>query len=202
VTDDDHAVDDQAVEDQAVEDQAVEDQAVEDQAVEDQAIDDQAVDEQSNVDGPSPKRWCAVVCWLALLVGAIALDGWVGGVVAVVVAVVLAARLSPRVLGALGVVAIFGSLVAVLVDGVPSPSEVSPAFVSRSLLPHHLMFAGLVWVGAWAVLDLVPHLVAHGDLADAPGEPTPSVVERRLAVGIVVVVGLALAVASWAVLQA
>ena len=144
------------------------------------------------------RRWSAVGGWVALVGGCLLLDGLVGGAVALVVAAVVAARLPPRVLGLLGAAAMAGAIAAVLVGGVPAEVDVSPAFVGRSLVPHHLTFAAFVLVGSWVVLDLVGHL-----RADPAGEPiaAPSGAPPRwVAVAVVAVVAVSAAVASAAVL--
>ncbi len=142
--------------------------------------------------------------WLVLLGVAVALDGLVGGLVAVVVGAVLLARLPARILGALGSVALLAVPITVVIQGVPTPAEVSPAFVTRSLVPHHLTFAGLVWAGAWAVLDLLPHLVSSPEptevVAGAAGSAAP--VDRVLAVVLVLVVAVGAVLACAAVLHA
>lgn len=149
-----------------------------------------------------PSLW-SLGAWLVLLGVTVALDGLVGGLVAVVVGAVLLARLSPRILGALGTLALLGVPVAVLVQGVPTPEEVSPLFVTRSLVPHHLTFAGLVWAGAWAVLDLLPHLVTAAETADPlDGAPPSAPVDRVLAAVVVLAVAIGAVLACAAVLHA
>lgn len=111
---------------------------------------------------PLPVRpsWRAVVGWLLLVGAAVALDGLVGGLALVFVAAVLLAGASTRIIGGVGVALLVAAPVAILIEGLPSESQVSPAFVTRSLLPHHLTFAGLVLVCAFALIDLIPHLRA------------------------------------------
>lgn len=139
-----------------------------------------------------------VALWAALVAGAVFLDGLVGAAVVLVVAAVLVAGAPRQVLGGLGVVALFGALVAQLALGVPSPSEVSPDLVSRSLLPHHLTFVGLVLVGAWAVLDLVPH---RAPAQEAPSAPTAAPVPRAAGWALVAVVAVGALAVIWAVGQ-
>ncbi len=89
--------------------------------------------------------------------------------------------------------------------GVPTEAQVSPAFVTRSMWPHHLAFVGLALVCTAAVLELLPHAaglrragVVHADDAD----PSAGAV-RRVAAGVVVRGrGRGRAVACVAVLQA
>lgn len=100
----------------------------------------------------------AIAAWFLFAGVCFALDGAVGIAVAVVVAAVVLARLPRRWLGALGLAALVAAPASVLLDGLPSPAEVSPGFVTRSLLPHHLTFAGFALVSAWVVLDLAEHL--------------------------------------------
>lgn len=146
----------------------------------------------------------AVGAWIVLLGAAVVLDGLVGGLAVVVIGAVALARLPWRVLGALGVAALVAVPVVVLGLGLPSIDEVAPTFVSRSLLPHHLAFAGLLWAGTWAVIDLLPHITA---VAATPQPGVPDVAEpsrgRRLAgLAAVALVAVAAVVASLAVLRA
>lgn len=149
--------------------------------------------------GPSAR---AVGGWLVLLGAAVALDGVVGGLAAVVIAALVLARLPLRVLGALGVAALVATPIAVLAQGLPATDEVSPSFVTRSLLPHHLVFAGLVWVGTWAVLDLLPHLVAPSEVPDADDGPPTSRARRLAGTALTAAVAVAALAACVAVLQA
>ncbi|HWJ96504.1 MAG TPA: hypothetical protein VNQ33_00010 [Acidimicrobiales bacterium] len=110
------------------------------------------------VPGPVRPSLRAIGAWLLIIGLAVALDGLVGGLAVVFVAAVLLAGLPTRVIGGLGVLALALAPVAFLVEGVPSASDVSPALVIRSLLPHHLTFVGLVLVSAFALIDLAPHL--------------------------------------------
>lgn len=121
---------------------------------------------------PRP-RARSIGIWLVLTGLAVALDGLVGGLTLVVVAAVLLAGLSIRVLGGLGVALLVLAPIAFLVEGVPTAADISPAVVTRSLLPHHLTFAGLVLVGAFAVLDLAPHLQAWASAERAPQDDGP-----------------------------
>ncbi len=115
----------------------------------------------------------AVGIWLVLTGLAVALDGLVGGLTLVIIAVVLLAGISIRVLGGLGVILLALAPIAFLVEGVPTADDISPAIVIRSLLPHHLTFAGLVLVGAFAVLDLAPHLRDWASAERAPQDDGP-----------------------------
>jgi hypothetical protein len=125
---------------------------------------------------------------------AVALDGIVGGLTLVVVAAILLAGLPTRVIGALGVLCLALVPVAIIIDGIPSDREISPALITRSLLPHHLAFAGVVLVRAFALIDLAPHLRAWA-ASEAPpqddGPPLGAVVGT--AVVAVVAVGAVLA---------
>ena len=143
----------------------------------------------------------AVIAWLVLTGIAVALDGLVGGLALVVVAAVVLAGLSPKVLGALGTVLLVLVPVAIFIRGVPTAAEVSPAFVTRSLVPHHLTFAGLILVCAGALLDVWPHLVDyaaadHHDQRDGP--PLGTV----FGAAVVLVVAVGAVLACMAVLQA
>ena len=108
--------------------------------------------------GPVRPSGRAVGGWLVLIGIAGALDGPVGGIALVVVAAVLLAGLPIRLIGGLGVVLLALTPVAIIVGGIPSSSETSPVIVTRSLIPHHLTFAGLVFVSAYALIDLIPHM--------------------------------------------
>ena len=123
--------------------------------------------------GPTRPSLRAVGAWLLLIGVAAALDGLVGGLTVVVVAAVLLAGLPTRLLGLLGVLCLAGAPIAVMVRGVPTSEEISPAFVVRSLLPHHLTFAGLVLVCAFALIDLAPHLRDWADLPRAAQDDGP-----------------------------
>ncbi len=156
-------------------------------------------------DRPRPGRR-SVLLWVACAAVAVALDGVVGGLVAVVVAAVLLAGLPPRSLGGLGVVALAAVPFAVILQGVPTTQTVSPGFVSATMWPHHLAFAGVVWAGAGAVLDLWPHLASLRESAAAADpvaarEPVASW-PVPLRVAVVVGVAIAAAVASVAVMGA
>lgn len=145
----------------------------------------------------------SVGSWTVLLGAAVLLDGVVGGLVVVVVGAVALARLPWRILGGLGVVALVAVPLVVLGLGLPATDEVSPTFVSRSLAPHHLAFAGLVWVGAWAVLDLLPHIAAAA-AAPHPDDPRPAPTSRRRRLAgavLVAVVAVGAVAASVAVLH-
>jgi hypothetical protein len=114
-----------------------------------------------------------VGAWLVLAGVLVALDGAVGGAVAVAIGAVALAELPRRILAIGGTVALAAVPVAVLARGLPSEEEVSPAFVVGSLVPHHLTFAGLVLVGTWAVLDVRAHGVRR-PLAAGPDPATVS----------------------------
>lgn len=154
--------------------------------------------------GPPRLSLKAVGLWLLLVGLAVALDGLVGGFAIVVVAAVLLARISPRVLGLLGGVALLAVPMAIAIEGIPTDGDVSPLFVYRSLIPHHLTFVGLVWVSAFALLDLAPHLKDWASSAVPTDEhlddPPPLGVIPGIAV--VVVVAVAAVFACMAVLQA
>lgn len=118
------------------------------------------------------RRAGALGVWCVLTGLAVALDGVTGAVVGVLVAAVLLARLSPRLLGGLGVASLVGVPLEVMARGVPKPADVSPFFVAGSLWPHHLMFAGLALVGSGAVLDLIGDLRAqHEETLGLGGAP-------------------------------
>lgn len=123
--------------------------------------------------GPPRPSLRAVGIWVLATGVAVALDGVIGGLVLVVVAAVLLAGFPKRVLGALGVGLLALVPVAVVIDGIPTSADVSPAFVLRSLVPHHLMFAGLVLVSAFALLDLAPHLRQWADGEQVPQNDGP-----------------------------
>lgn len=130
-----------------------------------------------------------------------ALDGVVGGLALVVVAAVVLAGLSPRVLGALGTVSLLLVPLAIFIRGVPDGSEISPALVTRSLIPHHLTFAGLTFVSAGALIELWPHLEAwaasdHHHTSEGPPLGTIA------GVIVVAVVAVGAVLACVAVLQA
>jgi hypothetical protein len=139
--------------------------------------------------------------WCALLGVAVFLGGWMGGVGAVVVAVVVLADLPKRVIGVVGVASLVCVPLFVLLAGLPARSEVSPAFVNASLWPHRLAFVGLLLVGTWAILDLLPHLRREAE--EAPPAPVPAPVPPTfLAVVLVLLVAAGAVAASLAVLQA
>jgi hypothetical protein len=136
---------------------------------------------------PRPSGW-AIGAWVLLTGVAVALDGLVGGLTLVLVAAVLLAGLPVRLIGALGVLCLVLVPVAVIVDGIPSAQEVSPELITRSLLPHHLAFAGVVLVCAFAVIDLLPHL---RDWAVAETPPQDDGPPLGAAVGAIVVAAIA-----------
>ena len=147
--------------------------------------------------------WRALAIWLVIVGIAVALDGLVGGLTMVAVAAVLLARLPVRLLGFAGVALLAAVPVAIFVRGVPSSDNVSPLFVYGSLVPHHLMFSGLLLVCSFAVIDLLPHMeswVANAPNADADLDKPPLGLIAGIAVLVVVAVGAVLA--SLAVLRA
>lgn len=156
--------------------------------------------------GRALPAWRPLGAWVLLLAVTVALDGLVGGLAAVVVGAVLLARLPARIVGALGSVALLAVPIVVVILGIPTAEEVSPAFVTRSLVPHHLTFVGLVWAGSWAVLDLLPHLVATPEPvaleAGGAGDGSSSTAERIAAAVVVLVVAVGAVLACAAVLQA
>ena len=129
---------------------------------------------------PDPRPRARQLSWRGfLLVAALAaagtvLDGPTGIVVGVIVVAVLFAGVTRRAIGAAGVLALVATPIAVIVNGVPAPDEVSPVFVVGSLWPHHLTFAGLSLVGTWVVLDVVDHL-----RATPPAPPTETETARE-----------------------
>ena len=139
--------------------------------------------------------------WLVLLGVAIALDGLVGGLVLVFVAAVLLAGIKPRILGAVGVALLVAAPISIVIAGVPTSEEVSPEFVVRSLVPHHLTFAGLVLVSAFALIDLGPHLKAWASLPRAAQDDGPPL-GSLLGVLVTALVLVAAVLACAAVLQA
>jgi hypothetical protein len=146
---------------------------------------------------PARPSWRSVGGWLVLVGAAVALDGPVGGLALVFVAAVLLAGLSPRIVGGVGVALLVLAPLAVILEGLPSESQVSPAFVSRSLLPHHLTFAGLVLVSAYALIDLIPHLRAWAAGAHpAPAEGPPLGTALGVAITALVAIGAVAACAA------
>ena len=152
-----------------------------------------------------------VAAWLGLIGLCVVLNGVAGAAVAVLVGALLLAKAPLRWLGIAGVVALAVVPIVVLGGGLPSAGEVSPSFVSRTLVPHHLTFAGLVLVSTWAVLELVPHLGdrrSSGDGTGAPGPASrgedPGAARARLVAGLLLVgaVAVGAVVAVQAVLQA
>ena len=131
----------------------------------------------------------AVIGWIVLIAVGAALDGLVGGLTVVAVAAVLLAGLSTRLIGGAGVVLLLLVPVAIIIEGLPANSEISPEIVTRSLLPHHLAFAGLILVCAFALIDLAPHLRAWASAERAPqddGPPLGTVVGALLVAAVVV----------------
>ncbi|MCB1038466.1 MAG: hypothetical protein KDA94_02865 [Acidimicrobiales bacterium] len=144
--------------------------------------------------------------WLVFAAVAVALDGAVGGAVAVAVAAILLAGLPRTVLGGAGVAALAAVPVAVLANGLPADDEVSPEFVVGSLWPHHLMFVGLVLVGTWAVLDTAARRHADREAGREPAVPdersTPGQLPRPVAWAVLAMVVVGAVAASAAVLAA
>jgi hypothetical protein len=142
------------------------------------------------------------VAWVLLTGIAVALDGPTGAAVGVLVLAVFLADAPRRVIGAAGVLALVAAPVAVLVRGVPTDEDVSPAFVTGSLWPHHLVFAGVALLATFVVLDLWDHLRVGGRTHVSPVE-SPTVVPlarlrpgaRVALVGVVALVAVASIVA-------
>lgn len=151
--------------------------------------------------GPVKPSGKAIGLWLVLAGIAVAIDGVAGGLAFVVIAAVLLAGLPTRIIGGLGVLALIGAPIAVIIEGIPTDSGVSPAFVTRSLLPHHLTFAGLILVSGFALIDLAPHLRtwADGEHPTQDDGPPFGTIVGAVLVGIVAVGAV---VACWAVLGA
>lgn len=146
---------------------------------------------------PARPSWRSVGGWLLLVGLAVALDGPVGGLALVFVAAVLLAGLSPRIVGGVGVALLVLAPLAIILEGLPSESQVSPAFVSRSLVPHHLTFAGLVLVSAFALIDLIPHLRAWAAGAHpAPADGPPLGAALGVAITALVAIGAVAACAA------
>ena len=74
-----------------------------------------------------------------------------------------------------------------------------PAFVSRSLVPHHLAYTGLALVSVWAVIDLSAALRSRRFTVAAQEAPDDERV-RPAAVALVGLVAVGALAASWAVL--
>lgn len=153
--------------------------------------------------------WRGAAAWSVLAVVLVLLDGWVGATVAILVAAAIVARVSMRVVGGVGVALLTAAAALVLADGLPRPSELSPAFVARSLVPHHLTFAGLALLSVAVVLDSLPHLVRARPATtprpvDGRGRRigTPAPVPVAVGVALVAIVALGAAAACWAVWQA
>ena len=128
--------------------------------------------------GPVSRRGLgAVGAWVALAVVAGALDGAAGVAVAVAVAGVLLARLPAEWLARLGVSCLLVAPVWVLAEGLPSAAEVSPGFVTRSLVPQHLVFGGFALLASWVVLDMARH-VRSGAHVEVQPEAALAPVER------------------------
>ncbi|MCU1370919.1 MAG: hypothetical protein JWO77_2113 [Ilumatobacteraceae bacterium] len=150
---------------------------------------------------PARPSWQAALAWLVLAGVAVAIDGVVGGLAFVAIAAVLLAGLPTRLIGGLGVLLLIGAPIAIVIEGVPTDSGVSPAFVTRSLLPHHLAFAGLILVCAFALIDLAPHLRAWAE-GDHPAQDDGPPFGTAIGVALVAAVAVGALVACWAVLGA
>ena len=141
----------------------------------------------------------AVLAVLALV--AIALGGFVGVAVVVVVAAVVLSGTRLDVLGGLGVALLVAAPLVVLVNGLPSDGEVSPGIVTETLVPHHLVFAGLALVCTWVIVDVGPRRVREprneASVDEAP--PGGPLWVRRAVFATVVVAAVA---ATLGVLQA
>jgi len=170
---------------------------------------DAAAGEEAADVAPAPRRGFVrpsrrgLAGWLALAAVAALLDGWVGLLAPFVVAVVVGARLRRSVLGAIGTFFLALAGLGVLLDSSGDRSDVHQAFVTRSLVPHHLTFLGLALVCTWVVLDLAPHLT--GGRAGEPGTPEPAPLagrSARLRVVLVVVAWVACAATIVGVLRA
>lgn len=141
------------------------------------------------------------VVLIALAVAAVALGGLVGLAVVVAVAALRLSGASPAIVGGLGVALLVAAPLVVVGNGLPSDAQVSPGIVTDTLLPHHLVFAGLALVSVWVVFDVAPRRVREPgpevtDPGDGPGGPLWL---RRVVFALVVVAAVA---ASVAVLQA
>lgn len=147
--------------------------------------------------GPARPSWRSIALWLVATGAAVAIDGAVGGLALVFVAAVVLAGAPARIIGAVGVVLLAAAPIAVLVEGIPSDADVSPLFVTRSLLPHHLTFAGLILVCSFALIDLAPHLRdwAEGDHPTQEDGPPFGTVAGVAVVAIVAIGAVAACVA-------
>jgi hypothetical protein len=150
-----------------------------------------------------------VAAWLVLVAVLGALDGLPGTVAALVVGVVVLARLPRRWIGLVGVAALVAVPVVVVAGGVPTEAQVSPAFVTRSMWPHHLAFVGLALVCTAAVLELLPSLrslgragVVHAEDDDVVHRAPFASIPAWARYASVAVVALGLLVACVVVLQA
>lgn len=150
-----------------------------------------------------------VAAWLALVVVLGALDGLPGTAAALVVGAVVLARLPRRWIGLVGLAALVAVPVVVVAGGVPTEAQVSPAFVTRSMWPHHLAFVGLALVCTTAVLELLPSLrglrragVVHADDADPVHRAPFAALPGWARYAAVATVAIGLLVSCVAVLQA
>jgi hypothetical protein len=100
-------------------------------------------------------------------------------------------------------------VVVVVAGGVPTESQVSPAFVTRSMWPHHLAFVGLALVCAAAVLELLPALrglrragIVHADEVDPVHRAPFGTLPDLARYGVVAIVAVGLLASCVAVLRA
>ena len=160
------------------------------------------VDDAAMAAPPPPRPSLRAIGGWILLVGiAVALDGLVGGLTMVVIAAILLAGLPKRLIGGLGVALLILTPIAIVIEGVPNADEISPEIVTRSLLPHHLAFSGLVLVCAFALIDLAPHLRGWAAAERPPQDDGPPF-GTAVGVALVAVVALGALVACRAVLGA
>jgi hypothetical protein len=144
----------------------------------------------------------SIALWLGLALVGFALDGPVGAAIGVGVVAVILARAPRRLIGGAGVLALALVPIVIFLRGVPSTADVSVVFVTGSLWPHHLTFAGLALVGTYVVMDLHDHLVATArGPAAAPESPSVEPLGRLGLVGRIALV-MAVVVASAAALIA
>lgn len=168
---------------------------------------DGAPDVAPTVDRVATPR--GVLAWVGLVLVLAALDGLPGTVAALVVGVIVLARLPRRWIGLTGVAALVAVPAVVVAGGVPTEAGVSPAFVIRSMWPHHLAFVGLALVCTAAVLELLPSLralrvaaVVHDDERDPTHRAPFGSWAAWLCWSVTAVVAVGLLVACVAVLRA
>lgn len=144
----------------------------------------------------------AVLAWVGSSFVFAALDGVFGLVVGVGLAAWLLAGFRPRTLLLVSATLWAAIPVVHLVDGLPPPSQISPAFANDNPLSYHLAFAGTALLVATSILDR-PTARQSGDhehgsellLHDEPLGRVPVIVRKAL----VVMAGAGLLVASVAV---